>query len=143
MTTEKKFQLLYYWNFFPVWNICQNGYFKKSVEINRRFAIFKNSKSWNHHFLLKKTTYAIWLFHICKCYNFCQNSKRGSSRDHLSLFHALQLFSVTLGNDFLLALKYFKEINIAWSFTKKHESYTANFSPIKIVGKPRVAKGTL
>ena len=33
--TEKKFQLVYYWNFIPVWNKCQNGYFKKSVEINR------------------------------------------------------------------------------------------------------------
>ena len=35
MITEKKFQLVYNWIFIPVWNECQNGYFKKQVEINR------------------------------------------------------------------------------------------------------------
>ena len=33
--TEKKFQLVHNWIFIPVWNDCQNGYFKKPVEINR------------------------------------------------------------------------------------------------------------
>ena len=31
----KKIHLVYNWNFFSVWNECKNGYFKKSVEINR------------------------------------------------------------------------------------------------------------
>ena len=35
VSTEKKIQLVYSWNFFSVWNKCQNGYFKKLVEINR------------------------------------------------------------------------------------------------------------
>ena len=35
MRTEKKFQLVHNWIFIPVWNDCQNGYFKKPVEINR------------------------------------------------------------------------------------------------------------
>ena len=45
MITEKKFHLIYNWIFIPVWNKCQNGYFKKSVEINRGRGSKRRSKT--------------------------------------------------------------------------------------------------
>ena len=48
---KKKNQLVYNWIFIPVWNKCRNGYFKKSVEINRGSRIIKT----NHMYLVYKT----------------------------------------------------------------------------------------
>ena len=56
VSTEKKFQLVYNWIFIPVWNECRNGYFKKSVEINRGLGplYFANK-------ILTKSSPSIWL----------------------------------------------------------------------------------
>ena len=58
MNTEKKIQLVYNWNFIPVWNNCRNGYFKKSVEINRGWGISNT------------VAYFVWILTCCIIFQF-------------------------------------------------------------------------
>ena len=54
------FQFVYNWIFIPVWKECRNGYFKKSVEINRGFAKLLPLPIRNPNVFLWKTWLVIY-----------------------------------------------------------------------------------